>query len=111
MNFDSFTSLPSLTLGAMATNSFIKASVFPTMDFGGGKTLGLCPRQVHQGAALLERVGGSFQHLHHTQAGDAVVERSFVFPNALDEVRQFLAQRLYLFDLRRPHVARTVAHQ
>ena len=67
--------------------------------------------QVDQRTPLAQRLVGRFQQLHNPETGDAVIERRAIVGDAIYEIRQFLPERLYLFDLRRPHVPAAVIHQ
>ena len=62
-------------------------------------------------AALGERAVGGLEHPDHAQAGLAVVERRRAARDAVEEVGELRLQRLGLVHLRRPHVARAVAHE
>ena len=61
--------------------------------------------EVNQLSPLADRLVGCFEHSDHAKPGFAVVDRGFIFGNAVDKVGQFTGQRFDLFDLRGPHVA------
>ena len=62
-------------------------------------------------AAFGERPVGRLEHPDHAQPGLAVVERRRAARDAVEEVGEFRLQRLGLVHLRRPDVARAVAHE
>src|SRR6266700_738417 len=67
--------------------------------------------QAHQFSSLLNGTIRCFQHADDSKAGVAVVDWRLVVEDTIREVSEFDTQRLRLFDLRRPHVAGSVAYE
>src|SRR5207237_10179728 len=67
--------------------------------------------EIHELASLPQPLGGCLEHPHSAQPRRSIVEWVRTVCDALDEICKFVTQRLSLFQMRRPHVARSITHE
>src|SRR5689334_5862314 len=69
------------------------------------------PLKLNQPAAIAKRSLGRLDQVYHAQTGWSTRFRLLVVLDAVDEMKRFGLERFRVVELRRPHVAESIADQ